>query len=356
MIGIPVEKKDLLNGILKQRSTSTFTYSGGKILVSQSRNYPTATSDYTQETYSYNDQARISTIAASSGSSSSFLWGYKESLPVAKVANCDDLGRTVGSPVQTYSSTTTLSSYVTTPTLISPSFTVSEPSELSMTIVRSPVGSGQPTETPHLAITIVSNSGTTVWGPVTYYDFYTDSETIYLTPGTYNYYYTGQPFLSGGYTGMQFDITHSIPLVQNRVLHTSFEEEGQPYSESRTGSKAWMGTYTFYRPAQAGNYTVTWWQKNGGSPWAFNQVTVTGGAGLTYTIGASGQYVDELRMHPTDAMMTTYTYIPGLGLSTVTDENNRTTYYVYDSFGRLAQIKNDKGGIEKQYTYYYKAN
>jgi hypothetical protein len=303
----------------------------------------------------YSADGNLIDVSRTGDMSVCYVYGYGNSLPVAETKNATS-DRTIGSPVQTYSSTTTLSSYITTPTLISPSFTLSEATTLSTTIVRTKMGTGNPADDPYLVISIVNNLGATSWGPVTYYDFGTANETISLPAGTYNYYYSGQPYLAPGYTGLQFDITHSLSPVQYKVLHTSFEEEGVTYSESRTGSKAWLGTYTFNRPAQAGNYTVTYWQKNGSNPWVLNQVTITGGAGLTYTIGASGQYVDELRMYPTDALMTTYTYIPGLGLSTVTDENNRTSYYVYDSFGRLAQIKNDKGGIEKQYTYYYKAN
>ncbi|MBV6419610.1 MAG: hypothetical protein DAHOPDDO_00833 [Ignavibacteriaceae bacterium] len=64
-------------------------------------------------------------------------------------------------------------------------------------------------------------------------------------------------------------------------------------------------------------------------------------------------YIDDVRFYPADAMMTTYTYDPiALQVTSGTDENNVTTFYEYDSFGRLTQTKNDDGDVLAQTTYY----
>jgi len=63
-----------------------------------------------------------------------------------------------------------------------------------------------------------------------------------------------------------------------------------------------------------------------------------------------------VRIYPTDAQMKNYTYNPIVGITTVINENGLIHFYEYDSFGRLAQIRDNKGHILKQYSYNYKTN
>ncbi|MBS7256761.1 RHS repeat domain-containing protein [Flavobacterium branchiicola] len=54
-----------------------------------------------------------------------------------------------------------------------------------------------------------------------------------------------------------------------------------------------------------------------------------------------------------NTMITTYTYIPLVGVSTITDPKGDTINYTYDSFGRLEFVKDKDGNIlsENQYNY-----
>jgi hypothetical protein len=54
-----------------------------------------------------------------------------------------------------------------------------------------------------------------------------------------------------------------------------------------------------------------------------------------------------------NALITTFTYIPSIGMTSQTDPNNITTYYEYDSNNRLKCIKNDNGYIIKTFEYNY---
>lgn len=65
-------------------------------------------------------------------------------------------------------------------------------------------------------------------------------------------------------------------------------------------------------------------------------------------------YVDDLRLYPSDAQMTTYTNEPLVGKTSEINPSGQTTIYEYDDFGRLYQVKDDDGNILKQHTYHFK--
>ncbi len=55
-----------------------------------------------------------------------------------------------------------------------------------------------------------------------------------------------------------------------------------------------------------------------------------------------------------NAMITTYTHIPLVGVKTITDPKGYTTTYEYDGFNRLKHIKDHNGDILEAYDYHYK--
>ncbi|MBN3584560.1 RHS repeat protein [Algoriphagus aestuarii] len=84
--------------------------------------------------------------------------------------------------------------------------------------------------------------------------------------------------------------------------------------------------------------------------WKWVEKTITSSS---LTISGSSVIIDELRLHPADAMMTSYTYEPLVGMTSQTDPRGYTMIYIYDSTNRLVTIKDEDGYIIEQYEYNY---
>jgi YD repeat-containing protein len=63
--------------------------------------------------------------------------------------------------------------------------------------------------------------------------------------------------------------------------------------------------------------------------------------------------LDELRLHPVGAQMTSYTYDPLVGMTSQTDPTGRTTTYEYDALGRLLHVRDEQGRLVKANEYHY---
>lgn len=64
--------------------------------------------------------------------------------------------------------------------------------------------------------------------------------------------------------------------------------------------------------------------------------------------------INTLRGLLPNAMVSTYTHIPLVGVSTITDSKNDKTTYSYDAFGRLIYVKDKDGNILSENKYQYK--
>ncbi len=124
----------------------------------------------------------------------------------------------------------------------------------------------------------------------------------------------------------------------------------------------------------AGNYFISFWstgivnvsgsnyniirQKNGTAinGWTYYEFLVNlSASNSTITLSGSNPIkIDEVRLFPENAQMLTYTYDPVIGITSETDINNITLYYIYDEFNRLRYIKDHRGNITKRYTYNFK--
>jgi hypothetical protein len=88
--------------------------------------------------------------------------------------------------------------------------------------------------------------------------------------------------------------------------------------------------------------------KNG---WTFFEHKLPAGA-TTVTVNGS-VIIDELRLYPSDAQMSTYSFDPLLGVTSVNSPNNTIAYYEYDGSGRLRLARDANRNILKIYDYFY---
>ncbi len=119
-------------------------------------------------------------------------------------------------------------------------------------------------------------------------------------------------------------------------------------------------------------YRATFWASaepefgiEGGTQFSLKQIAVKGAYKqyeVFFSPTATGQKiglnapvanvaVDELRIHPATAQMTTYTYQKLYGKSSETDALGRITFYEYDGLGRLHLVRNQEGHILQKKTY-----
>lgn len=64
--------------------------------------------------------------------------------------------------------------------------------------------------------------------------------------------------------------------------------------------------------------------------------------------------LNKIRIGLPDAMVTTYTYDPLIGVTSITDPRGYTIYYEYDDFNRLKAVKDAQGNLVEDYEYHYR--
>lgn len=181
-----------------------------------------------------------------------------------------------------------------------------------------------------------------------------------------------------------YNNTRPIAQVTNAssssIAYTSFETNetggwsgisgaGLTISGSLTGMRAWTKNNFNFSKAGLSNsatYIVSYWSKNGSyavntatasagrtvNGWTFYLHTVTPTNGAISVTGSGS--IDELRLYPaTLTHMTTYTYKPMAGVSSICDANNRITYYEYDELQRLVLVRDQERNIVKKFSYNY---
>lgn len=118
----------------------------------------------------------------------------------------------------------------------------------------------------------------------------------------------------------------------------------KPYAGK--GCKVGDYTPTFTIP-NARSYRVDYRYQLAGK-WLYNAKPYTNGMVLS-----DGDAIDEVRIYPVDAVITTFTYDPTYGPTSETDVNGNTIFKEYDYLGRPSFIRDQDGNILQRICYNY---
>lgn len=165
------------------------------------------------------------------------------------------------------------------------------------------------------------------------------------------------------YTSYKWDYENTKPFcvaVNARakdVFHTSFEQDGVDFWYPKSGNKVGTANYTRQLTELTnGRYVLSYWRKisEGWEP-VIIPVTVSDGTyGISITGVSTTAPIDEVRFHPASSQLTTYTYDPVNGVTSVTDPNGNTQYHEYDNLGRLELVRDTERNILKRIEYQFK--
>lgn len=178
-----------------------------------------------------------------------------------------------------------------------------------------------------------------------------------------------------------YNRTSPIAIVHNAtiadVAYCGFEDAGTgnwtvpstgvSVTGGITGAKSWTisGNITKSGLTASQTYIISYWSKTGSATvngstatstvskrgWNYFEHKVSGVTSVTITGSIT---IDELRLYPADAKMTTNTYNPLVGLTSQCDPANHIFYYEYDGIGRLKVVRDMDGNVMKVHDYHYK--
>ena len=178
--------------------------------------------------------------------------------------------------------------------------------------------------------------------------------------------YTTYEYVSDSYTGKK---ALKVKSVYGPTAHFAVATLAQNHSGYK--ASVWVkgptnaclhiqvdGQYsTNMHVTNTGGDATTWHLLEAEVPWVKIQPYLSSNLNIGVFIGMDGggeAIFDDLRFYPMDAQMTSYSYDPLIGVTSVSDVNNKPVKYEYDGFGRLVLVSDFIGNILKKYNYYYR--
>ena len=159
--------------------------------------------------------------------------------------------------------------------------------------------------------------------------------------------------------------TQLLAKVDNATRGQVFYENFEDTLEATTTEQAYTGTRSKFvtgaysldpsqLPQLPGDYTFSYWQKIGQKPWSRVEKRISGYVpGTPISTDPIGGFLDEVRLYPSAAHITSFTHKPLRGLQTRSDLNDLPTFYEYDGFGRLSFVLDHDRYVRTHYEYVF---
>ncbi|AWW28896.1 hypothetical protein DN752_01420 [Echinicola strongylocentroti] len=308
--------------------------------------------------HAYDSYGNPTAVSKEDGTVTSYIWGYNGQYPVAKIVNAknDEGGMEVSGESWVNANTTQdpAKGYTKGKAFFYITISSAQTANLEITSLYSAKGNG----TGEVSLQLVSSDGKNVYAEKSFYEAAGLPATwsLSLDPGVYHINFT-KPADVGFTMKLRYSETAIDISRVGQSLYEGFEEYsgGEASSNARTGKFVYNGKYTLeLRDKIPGKYILSYWRSNDGETWNRLEDTVTIEASSAgRVIGETDFYIDDVRLHPIDAQMITYTYDPLVGMTSETDPNGITIYYEYDDFNRLKSIKDHEGNVLETYNYHY---
>jgi YD repeat-containing protein len=150
----------------------------------------------------------------------------------------------------------------------------------------------------------------------------------------------------------KYPVSEVLNAASNEFYYQGFEEDAtRTLGNAHTGQYYYAGTNypVNWSLPNTRSYVISYWYLNAGVWKYMPEQPFTG----TFTLNNGSGY-DDIRIHPKDAQMKTYSYTPLVGITSETNAAHQTTYYKYDGAGRLMEIRDQDDNIVKTFQYSYR--
>lgn len=290
-----------------------------------------------------------STSSTSAGKYTSVLYDYNYSYPVAKIENASS-----GSTLQ--QGTGSFGDIITTG--YSTSFTTNTTGTIGFIIhPMGSLGSGTSFSVSYVLSGAASSSGSGCLGSGSGCSSAYQVNLSGMPAGTYSLNISVSAI---GGSSASLSLSGSYPKWQStftgEFYYEGFEQSGWGSNVTNGGAHTGNAYYngsgsSYYLPYTIPNnrsYTLQYYALNNGK-WQFNEQQYTG---PLYLSGA----IDDVRVFPSDALMTTYTYNPLVGKTSETDPSGKSVIYQYDGLGLLQTVRDQDNNILRQYEQKYQVD